>query len=60
MYTISVTTNFSAAHKLNGYQGNCERIHGHNWTVKAELVSDDWRPVKLHKGIFFENEVEFS
>lgn len=25
----------------------------------AELVIDTWRPVKLHKGIYFEGEVEF-
>lgn len=27
--------------------------------LKADLVIDDWRPVKLHKGIYFEDEVEF-
>ena len=27
--------------------------------LDAELVIDEWRPVKLHKGIYFENEVEF-
>lgn len=27
--------------------------------LDAELVVDDWRPVKLHKGIYFDGEVEF-
>lgn len=27
--------------------------------LDASLVIDDWRPVKLHKGIYFEEEVEF-
>lgn len=28
--------------------------------LKAELVQDDWRPVKLHKGIYLDGEIEFS
>ena len=27
--------------------------------LEAELVIDDWRPVKLHKGIYLDGEVEF-
>ena len=27
--------------------------------LEAELVVDDWRPVKLHKGIYFNDGVEF-
>lgn len=37
MYEVSVTLEFSAAHRLAGYEGNCERLHGHNWTVEAGL-----------------------
>ncbi len=32
---ISVTAEFSAAHSLQGYPGNCADVHGHNWTVKV-------------------------
>lgn len=28
--------------------------------LKAELVIDDWRPVKLHKGIYLNGEIEFE
>ena len=28
--------------------------------LEAELVVDDWRPVKLHKGVYFNGEVEFD
>ncbi|MFH0867821.1 MAG: DEAD/DEAH box helicase [Candidatus Woesearchaeota archaeon] len=28
--------------------------------LKAELVIDDWRPVKLHKGVYLDGEVEFE
>ncbi len=27
--------------------------------LSADLIIDNWRPVKLHKGIYFEDEVEF-
>jgi len=33
MYSLEVTTHFSAAHKLRDYQGECEALHGHNWKV---------------------------
>ena len=28
--------------------------------LDADLVEDSWRPVKLHKGIYFDNKIEFS
>jgi len=34
-YEIHVKADFSAAHCLRGYEGNCERVHGHNWTVEV-------------------------
>ncbi len=40
MYTIEVFLNFSAAHKLRGYRGKCENIHGHNWKVAVSISSD--------------------
>ena len=35
MYELKVELEFSAAHRLNNYEGKCERLHGHNWTVEA-------------------------
>lgn len=37
-FEIYVQTDFSAAHHLRGYPGNCEKPHGHNWTVAAYVV----------------------
>ncbi len=31
MYEVIVKTKFSAAHRLRGYDGEFERLHGHNW-----------------------------
>jgi len=34
-YELQVAGAFAAAHRLRGYQGECERLHGHNWRVEA-------------------------
>ena len=55
VFEISVATEFSAAHSLQGYPGNCAQVHGHNWTVEVfvrcrELneigIAIDFREVK--------------
>ena len=28
--------------------------------LRAELIIDDWRPVKLHKGVYLDGEIEFE
>jgi 6-pyruvoyltetrahydropterin/6-carboxytetrahydropterin synthase len=35
MFEISSEACFSAAHHLKNYQGPCENLHGHNWSVRA-------------------------
>ncbi|MDD3608239.1 MAG: 6-carboxytetrahydropterin synthase QueD [Halothiobacillaceae bacterium] len=37
-YTLRVETDFAAAHRLHGYDGNCARLHGHNWKVEVEVT----------------------
>ena len=37
MYELEVETEFSAAHRLRGYEGQCERLHGHNYLVRVTL-----------------------
>ena len=41
---------------LSATIGNSEELA--EW-LKAELVIDNWRPVKLHKGVYLDGEVEF-
>jgi 6-pyruvoyltetrahydropterin/6-carboxytetrahydropterin synthase len=31
---------FSAAHRLPGYAGPCERLHGHTWKVEITVEGD--------------------
>jgi len=40
MFEISVEGSFSAAHHLINYNGPCEKIHGHNWNVKATVMCE--------------------
>lgn len=35
VYEIHVQDHFSAAHSLTGYDGDCSKVHGHNWEVKV-------------------------
>ncbi len=34
VYELSIETHFSAAHQLRGYDGDCARLHGHNWHIR--------------------------
>jgi len=55
-YALTVGTSIAAAHRLREYDGNCERLHGHNWridvTVESKTLDDrgialDFREIKL-------------
>ncbi len=35
MFTLCVKDSFSAAHRLEDYDGKCEELHGHNFMVEA-------------------------
>ena len=37
VYEITVTSDFSAAHRLSGHPGPCARVHGHNWKVAVRV-----------------------
>lgn len=41
MYEISVVTGFSAAHLLRDYEGECARVHGHNWQVRVTVAAEE-------------------
>jgi len=42
---------------LSATIGNPEELA--KW-LGAKLVKDDWRPVPLHKGVYFDNKIEFE
>ena len=41
MYEVTIETHFSAAHRLRQYNGECERLHGHNWNVEVSIASEE-------------------
>jgi 6-pyruvoyltetrahydropterin/6-carboxytetrahydropterin synthase len=43
-WRLSVSEDFSAAHQLRHYEGKCERMHGHNFGVVAEVEGDTLSP----------------
>lgn len=42
---------------LSATIGNPEELGG--W-LDAKVIKDEWRPVKLHKGIYFDRKIEFE
>jgi len=36
-YTMKILTDFAAAHYLREYDGECSRLHGHNWKVEVTV-----------------------
>lgn len=41
MYELTVSDDFSAAHRLPRSGGKCDRLHGHNWKVEARIGADE-------------------
>ena len=37
MFELVVRVEFAAAHRLRGYSGECENLHGHNWQIDVYL-----------------------
>lgn len=40
MYDLMIRGHFDAAHALRGYQGECQRLHGHTWDVEVTVRGD--------------------
>lgn len=41
MYEVTVTTQFSAAHRLQYLDGKFENLHGHNWTAAVTVQAQE-------------------
>ncbi len=40
MFELMIETDFSAAHRIRGYKGGCERLHGHNWKIQVHVIAE--------------------
>ena len=47
MYRLRIQSHFHAAHKLNGYQGKCENLHGHTWNIEIFIIGNDLNNIGL-------------
>lgn len=39
MFTVAVEHTFEAGHRLPHIEGKCQSLHGHSWSVLAEVTS---------------------
>ncbi len=47
MYEVTVTATISASHKLRGYMGKCENLHGHNYKVEVTVGQESLDEIGL-------------
>jgi len=47
MFEINVKGIFSASHFLEGYPGDCSKLHGHNWEVCVVIRADKLNDIGL-------------
>lgn len=47
MYTVKIEGAFEAAHRVVGYPGKCDRLHGHNWVVELSLRGTELDPLGM-------------
>lgn len=56
-FTLKTLLDFAAAHSLRGYDGDCAKLHGHNWKVEVEVTGNrlndigmliDFKQIKQH------------
>ena len=47
MYDLSIIDDFSSAHFLRGYRGECQNLHGHTWKVEVTILSDKLNDIGL-------------
>ena len=47
MISVMKRHTFSAAHRLYDYNGQCEQLHGHNYTVEVTLSSEELDPLGM-------------
>ncbi len=47
MFEVTVEAAFAAAHRLRGYQGKCEELHGHNYRVRLVVAGEQLDQIGL-------------
>jgi 6-pyruvoyltetrahydropterin/6-carboxytetrahydropterin synthase len=47
VYKVKVCVDFSAAHHIRGYDGDCARPHGHNYKVEVEALCPELNDIGI-------------
>jgi 6-pyruvoyltetrahydropterin/6-carboxytetrahydropterin synthase len=47
MYRLRIEAEFDAAHKIEGYEGKCARLHGHTYKVQVFVVAKEVGPIGI-------------
>ena len=50
MFELTVESNFSSAHKLRDYEGDCKRLHGHTFKVHLTICGNSLN----HQGLLYD------
>lgn len=37
-FVLTTQLDFAAAHRLIGYDGDCAKLHGHNWKIEVSVI----------------------
>ena len=54
MFKLQLETNISAAHQIEGHQGKCRFMHGHNWRISVTFEHQDGSWLLSQKPMFLE------
>ena len=41
MYELKIISHFAAAHQLREIEGECEKLHGHNWRIEVQVAGKE-------------------
>lgn len=56
-FQLKTILDFAAAHRLHGYDGDCAKLHGHNWKIEVQVEGErlneigmvmDFKEIKQH------------
>lgn len=47
MFETKVSLEFSAAHHIPNYPGDCARVHGHNWVMEVTTQASELNEIGL-------------
>lgn len=47
VFTLKVLNEISSSHVIEGHQGKCARLHGHNWKIEVEVECTQLDPLGM-------------